>query len=96
LFPEAANVVETYPTVDATVTTFQSAGFGLVSLDGVAQRTVGDLPSYRARVSNRSADTTLQLISDDAYARGLARLDAAIAGGDETPVVDALDLLVFR
>ena len=95
-FPEAARVVDSFPTVERTLSAFESAGFTHEALLPVAQQTVGDLAAYRARVSNRNADTTLRLMDDAAYERGLARLDEAIASGADAPVVDLLDLLVFR
>jgi ubiquinone/menaquinone biosynthesis C-methylase UbiE len=95
-FPEAARVVDSFPSVERTVAAFEAAGFAFGDLTPVAQRTVGSLAAFRARVSNRSADTALRLMDDEAYGRGLARLDEAIARRSDTPIVDHLDLLVFR
>ena len=95
-FPEAARVVETFPSVGRTVEAFENAGFRHELLEAVTQPTAPDLATYRTRVSNRAADTTLRLMDDAAYARGLARLDDAISRGFRGPVTDSLDLLVFR
>jgi ubiquinone/menaquinone biosynthesis C-methylase UbiE len=95
-FPEAASVVETYPTVEATVSAFERAGFSYQSLEPVPQQSVASLAEFRARVAHR-ADTTLKLIPGAAFEEGLRRLDDAIARGEhDGPVVDYLDLLVLR
>ncbi len=54
-------------------------------------------PSLRevAVTLRREAHTPLQLITDDEYASGLARLHGA-AETECGPVIDALDLLVLR
>lgn len=95
-FPEAARVMQTFPSVDRTVASFETAGFRHERLEAVAQPTAPDLATFRERVSNRAADTTLRLMDDAAYERGLARLDDAISRGISDPVTDSLDLLVFR
>jgi ubiquinone/menaquinone biosynthesis C-methylase UbiE len=95
-FPEAASVVDSYPTIEQTSEAFERAGFQRRELRAVPQVSVGDLASYPQRLSHRSSDTVLRLMDDDVYARGLERLERDIAAGMETgPLVDELDLLVF-
>jgi SAM-dependent methyltransferase len=95
-FPGGRRIVEdTGVTVDAIVKAFGPAGFGLETLTAVRQQTAPDLAAYAERVRLR-ADSVLQLLSEEEFARGLAAIDAAAAAGASAPVVDALDLLVLR
>lgn len=95
-FPEAASVVESFPTVADTVETFERAGFAFAALGSVPQVSAPSLAAFRERAALR-ADTTLLGISDDAFARGLRAIDEAITkNGPGGPVVDSLDLLVLR
>jgi hypothetical protein len=93
-FPEAIRVLDTFPTVDDVEAAFASASFTTVSFEPVPQLTA---PSLREIAANlrREAHTPLQLITDDEYASGLARLHRA-AQTESGPVIDALDLLVLR
>ncbi|MEX0782969.1 MAG: methyltransferase domain-containing protein [Dehalococcoidia bacterium] len=95
-FPEAARVVDSFPSVERTRVSFEGAGFGFEALQPVPQVSARDLAAYRARVQHRSADTVLRLMDDDVYARGVARIEADIAAGVEGPLVDELDMMVFR
>ena len=64
--------------------------------EAVSYMTATDLRAAAERTRLR-ADTTLQLISDEEFARGQARLDAAAeAETDPQQVVTAVDLIVFR
>ncbi|GAA1500697.1 hypothetical protein GCM10009827_007240 [Dactylosporangium maewongense] len=91
-FPEAAEVLDTYPSVADVEAAFRD-GFRTVALERVPQTTA---PSWReaAQALRRDAHTPLKLISDEAYAAGLARL-RRFAETEPGPVVDALDLLVL-
>jgi ubiquinone/menaquinone biosynthesis C-methylase UbiE len=93
-FPEAAAVLDTYPSVAGVEAAFAAAGFSTVALERVAQTTAGSLREAAAML-RREAHTPLKLISDDAYAAGLVRLREA-AETSSGPVIDALDLLVLR
>lgn len=90
-FPEAVDVLDRYPSVDDVGAAFD--GFGIAGCEPVAQVTASSL-SEAAATLRRSAHTPLQLISDEAYAAGVARMRAA-AENETGPVVDALDLLVL-
>jgi SAM-dependent methyltransferase len=95
-FPEAAGVVETFPSVEQLASDFAGAGFALVSVQSIPQVSAPSLREVRNRVALR-ADTTLRLISDEAFAKGLARLDATIESGEaDGPVVDRLGFVVLR
>jgi SAM-dependent methyltransferase len=93
-FPEAIRVLETYPSVADVEAAFATAGFTTIAFEPVPQTTA---PSLREAAANlrREAHTPLQLITDDEYAAGLARLHRA-ARTEQGPVIDALDLLVLR
>jgi SAM-dependent methyltransferase len=93
-FPEAIRVLDTFPSVDDVEAAFATAGFAPVSLEQVPQTTAPSLREAAASL-RREAHTLLQLITDDEYATGLARLHRA-AEAESGPVIDALDLLVLR
>lgn len=93
-FPEAVRVLDTYPSVADVEAAFAHAGFSTVSLEQVPELTAPSLRDAAAGL-RREGHTLLQLITDDEYAAGLARLHEA-AETDNGPVVDALDLLVLR
>jgi ubiquinone/menaquinone biosynthesis C-methylase UbiE len=92
-FTEAIRVLDTYPTVSDVEAAFATAGFTTVALQQVPQVTSASLRDTAAAL-RREAHTPLQLITDDEYAAGLARLRKA-AETETGPVVDALDLLVL-
>lgn len=95
-FPGARRIAETFPTMDQTVAAFAPAGFRMEALQSVPQISASSLREFRDRVRTR-ADSTLQAISDEEFAHGLAALDAEVAAETApTPVVDRLDLLVLR
>ncbi|MEO1482060.1 MAG: class I SAM-dependent methyltransferase [Myxococcota bacterium] len=94
-FPEASDVASNFPTVEAVVAAFSPFGFEMKELRSVAQTSASSLRDYRGNLVKR-ADTTLRSISDEAFERGVHRLDEAVAKSPDTPVVDSLDLLVLR
>jgi SAM-dependent methyltransferase len=94
-FPEAAAIVETFPSLDQVRRDFGASGFDVELVTAVPQVSVADLAEARARAALR-ADTTLRGIPDEAFAAGLRRMDDAIAAGGHEPVVDYLDLVVLR
>ncbi|MFG1779905.1 class I SAM-dependent methyltransferase [Micromonospora sp. NPDC049051] len=94
-FPEAVRVLDTYPGLARVRATFAAAGFTVSTVEPVAQTTAASLAEVAERLDRR-AHTPLQLITDEEYAAGLARLRAAAADAVTGPVVDHLDLLVLR
>ena len=94
-FPGARMVAERFPSVEATVAAFASAGFAQEHLESVPQVTAASLSAAYERVRLR-ADTTLESLSDEEFAQGLAALELAAAKeATPAPVVDWLDLLVL-
>jgi SAM-dependent methyltransferase len=93
-FPEAIRVLDTYPGIDDVEAAFATAGFRLETVEAVPQVTAPSLREAAGRL-RREAHTPLQLISDDAYEKGVGRLQAA-ARTTTGPVIDSLDLVVLR
>lgn len=94
-WPEAVTALnDNYPTVATVEAAFATAGFTVVGLDPITQISAPS-PWEAATGLRREAHTLLQLISDDAYARGAERFRVA-ARGATGPLVDVLDLLVLR
>jgi SAM-dependent methyltransferase len=93
-FPEAVQVLDSYPGIDKVSSVFATAGFRDVALEPVPQVTADSLAAVVDRM-RRDAHTPLKLISDADYESGMTRLRAA-AVRDSGPVIDTLDLLVLR
>ncbi|MEV6638320.1 methyltransferase domain-containing protein [Actinoplanes sp. NPDC051470] len=93
-FTEAIRVLDSFPSVPEVQEAFGASGFGVAAIEQVPQCTAASLRDFATRL-RRAAHTPLQLISDQEYATGLARLNAA-ADHVDGPVIDALDLLVLR
>lgn len=75
---------------------FAAGGFGEAAARTVEQRMTEGPEEYRARVRARGF-SSLQQISDEAFARGLARFEASSAtlpAGE--PVHERVDVFVFR
>ena len=75
---------------------FSSSGFEFETVSPVVQQTCSSLKELAARTRLR-ADTTLALLADEEFWRRQAALeDAAAREIEARPVIDTLDLLVFR
>ena len=94
-FPGARRVAATYPTLERVVDVFTAAGFDHHRTERVSQVSAPDLATATERARHR-ADTLLSGISDQEFRSGLAAMERAAAGWGERPVVDRLDLVVFR
>jgi SAM-dependent methyltransferase len=95
-FPGTRRVCEDLPATRRTKTIFEAAGFILEADERIQQKTCASLREFAGRTRLR-ADTALALISDDEFTRGMASLEAAAAGErGPTPVLETLDLLVFK
>ena len=95
-FTEALRIVDDFPLAEQIIADFEPAGLRHEATAAVSYVTAPDLRVVAERTRLR-ADTTLQLISDEEFARGQARLDAAAeAETDPQPIVTAVDLIVFR
>lgn len=94
-FPEVRRRFDDrFPTVDATEAAFGEAGFRRRRLEAVAEHAV-DLREWRRLLPDqRRSDTSLVHLTDDEFAAGLRRIDAAIAAGHALPQA-TLDLLVL-
>jgi len=97
-FPEARRRMDAFPSLACVAEAFAGAGFALLEASEVSQVSAADLADFRARVvAGRHADTLLVTLDDAQFARGLARLDDAVAADrDHAPVHDRLTLLVLR
>lgn len=95
-FPTAHRVLEKrWHTVEATVEALSVAGFEKESLQSVAEVTASNLQAYYERIKTR-ADSSLTLISDEEFERGLRALRKAADEEPPSPIITRLDLLVLR
>lgn len=96
-FPRAVEIAaKRWPSLDEVTGAFTSAGHAVESVKQVPQISAESLKEYAERIRVR-ADSTLQLLDDDEFERGIAELEgAAAAETSQRPVVDRLDLIVFR
>jgi ubiquinone/menaquinone biosynthesis C-methylase UbiE len=95
-FPEAEPLAQAqWPRVDDVVDAFARGGFTFGELQSIPQVSALNLRDYRDRIRHR-ADSTLAVLDDEAFRRGMAALERAAGeeGGDD-PVIVRLDLLVL-
>lgn len=78
VLPGAGRIADTFPAVEATVAAFEAAGFSFQALQQVPQVRAPSLRAALERVRLR-ADSTLQLLPDEEFAKGLAALERAAA-----------------
>jgi SAM-dependent methyltransferase len=96
-FPSAREVAaRRWPSVEATAEVFATAGFEVEALHEVPEVVASNLGTYHRRIAVR-ASSTLTLIDDDEFEKGIERLrqEAASESGTQA-VVDRRDLLVLR
>ncbi|MGW1060182.1 class I SAM-dependent methyltransferase [Micromonospora rubida] len=94
-WPEAITALNNnYPAVATIEAAFAASGFTTAGLEPVAQISAPSLQEAATGL-RREAHTLLQLISDDAYAKGAERLRTA-AESTTGPLIDVLDLLVLH
>jgi SAM-dependent methyltransferase len=96
-FPAARVVDESrLPTVESIRAAFGAQGFAFVALETLAQEIDPSLHAHHARMEQRAL-SSLTLISDAEFQKGLARMRRAVDHEvTPTPVVECLDLLVLR
>jgi ubiquinone/menaquinone biosynthesis C-methylase UbiE len=95
-FPSAKEIAaKRWPTVDATARAFGTAGFEVERLEGVPEVVAGDFRNYHDRIRVR-ANSTLNLVDDDAFEAGLARMEQFASKQPPGRVVDRRDFLVLR
>jgi len=93
-FPEVRRRFDQFPGVEATEAAFGASGFRRRSLTVVQEGSV-DLRAWRDLLpQQRASDTSLVHLSDDEFAAGLRRIDAALAAGTARAGA-GLDLLVL-
>jgi ubiquinone/menaquinone biosynthesis C-methylase UbiE len=92
-FPGSQRVVDSMPTKPDVIGAFERAGFATFLSERVNQLLAHSLADMVPRIAMR-ADTTLELISDEEFAKGLAELEEA-AKHERGPLYDSLDLLVI-
>jgi ubiquinone/menaquinone biosynthesis C-methylase UbiE len=95
-FPGTRRVCQDLPTTKQATAAFEAEGFTLEADRSIQQKTCGSLREFAERTRLR-ADTALVLISDEEFAQGLAALEeAGTRESKPAPVVETLELLVFR
>lgn len=95
-FPGISQIFSELPTVPATIAAFRRHGFVCEARRRVEQQTCASLQELADRTRLR-ADTSLALLSDSEFESCQAALDVAAARETRpTPVLEALQLLVFR
>lgn len=95
-FPAALKVAQRFVKAPQIVIDFEAGGLECVAQESVENESVGSLREAAARTALR-ADSTLQLITDEEFAAGQRAIEeAAAAESEPTPIVDRMDLLVFR
>jgi SAM-dependent methyltransferase len=95
-FPAARRLAEKrWPTVEATARAFGTAGFEVEKLESIPEVIASDFRAYYDRIRVR-ANSTLNLIGDEAFSAGLARLERFAERRPSEHVVDRRDFLVLR
>jgi SAM-dependent methyltransferase len=96
-FPSARDIAATrWPSVEATAEVFATVGFEVEALHEVPEVVAPNLSAYHRKIAVR-ASSTLTLIDDDEFERGIELLRQEVAASSITdPVVDRRDLLVLR
>lgn len=96
VFPSALRVAEDrHPRMEAVVESFERVGFQHREVRPVTEIAAANLHEYVERIETR-ADSTLSLISDDDFRRGLAELRRMAETSHRDPVTMTLDLLVLQ
>jgi ubiquinone/menaquinone biosynthesis C-methylase UbiE len=96
-FPEALEIaLATSPRDQDAIDTIADAGFHEIARERVDQPTAQSLSEFADKLALR-AISHLELLDDELFEAGLRRLrEAAAAESDPTPVIETMDLVVFR
>jgi hypothetical protein len=95
-WPEARAICEQLPTIAETVGVFEASGLELAQHRRIQQQTAASLSEFAKRTQSR-ADSALMLISDSEFDAGRIAIKAAAAAErSPVPVVEVIELLVFR
>jgi ubiquinone/menaquinone biosynthesis C-methylase UbiE len=96
LFPGAMRVAERWPRLGRVITAFEDAGFDFEAIERVREPT---FDSYDEMLEvlplMRRSDTALVDLDEEAWEKGLAAIERAMAAG-ERPWPLGMDLLVLR
>ncbi|MEU1087088.1 methyltransferase domain-containing protein [Streptomyces sp. NPDC005892] len=94
-FPGTASGIDAYPSIDEVTAAFTAAGFDRTRvLRSLPHEAAPTLAAFAERL-DRSTDSKLRALSDDAYAQGLAQLRRAAADHPDEPATSWMDLLVL-
>ena len=95
-FPDALAIDEArMPSRRALIQACEAAGFGLRGHELVRQRFAEDHSDYYRKISLRGLSSLL-LIADDAFARGLREFEAYCRSGERgEPIYELVDLFLF-
>jgi ubiquinone/menaquinone biosynthesis C-methylase UbiE len=95
-FPAGLRIVEAFPLSKDISADFARGGLEHVTDDSVRHESSPSLAAAAKRTALR-ADSTLQLITDEEFAAGQRAIEEAAAREtDPRPIVDSIDLLVYR
>jgi ubiquinone/menaquinone biosynthesis C-methylase UbiE len=95
-WPATRAICEQLPTIQETVRMFEASGFRLTQSQRIQQETAASLGDFAKRTQSR-ADSGLTLISDSEFQEGQLAIETAAAAGQMPgPVVEVIELLVFR
>jgi ubiquinone/menaquinone biosynthesis C-methylase UbiE len=84
------------PSIEQVREDFASAGFSFVAVDSVRQVFAADFRSFAEKMRNRGC-SSLRLLSDGEFRKGLARIDEIVkSGGRSGPMTESIDMLIFR
>jgi hypothetical protein len=95
-WPAARAICEQLPTLRDTIGLFEARGFTLARHRQIEQETAPNLSEFAKRTRSR-ADSALMLISDSEFRLGQSAIEAAAAvEGGAAPIIEVIELLVFR
>ena len=95
-WPATRAICAQLPTIKETVRMFEASGFRLTQSERIQQETAASLGDFAKRTQFR-ADSALTLISDSEFQDGQIAIETAAAAGQMPgPVVEVIELLVFR
>jgi ubiquinone/menaquinone biosynthesis C-methylase UbiE len=96
LFPGAMRVAERWPRLGRVITVFEDAGFAFEAIERVREPTFDSYEEMLALLPvMRRSDTALVDLDDEAWDKGIAAIERALAAG-ERPWPLGMDLLVLR
>jgi ubiquinone/menaquinone biosynthesis C-methylase UbiE len=95
-WPATRAICEQLPTLRDTIGVFETHQFTLVEHRRIQQETAASLSAFATRTQSR-ADSALMLVSDSEFDEGQTAIEAAAAvERGPVPVVEVIELLVFR